>query len=189
MIAASRATSRGRVPGAAIVHTPRYNGVVALWKAPLTANPTFAQSIVIDRSSEDLYDMVSDVTRMGEWSPVCKACWWDEAARPKVGAWFTGRNELPERTWETRSEVVVADRGREFAFVVGGDRVRWGYTFTPVVGGTQVTESWEFLPGGIALFEDRFGAEAQAQIADRTEDALTGIPATLAVLKRIAESR
>jgi hypothetical protein len=90
--------------------------------------------------------MVSDVTRMGEWSPVCRACWWDEGDGPRAGAWFTGRNELPERTWETRSRVVAADRGREFAFAVRGSWVRWGYTFTPVAGGTQVTESWEFLP-------------------------------------------
>jgi hypothetical protein len=153
------------------------------------ANPTFAESIVIARSSEDLYDIVSDVTRTGEWSPVCKACWWDEGARLAVGAWFTGRNEVAERTWETRSEVVAADRGHEFAFVVGGDRVRWGFTFTPVEGGTQITESWEFLPGGVALYEDRFGAEAPARIADRTEAARTEIPATLVAIKKIAESR
>ena len=69
-------------------------------------------SIVIERSPEELYDMVADVTRMGEWSPVCTACWWDEGDGPHVGAKFTGRNERRERTWETRSEVVTADRGR-----------------------------------------------------------------------------
>ncbi len=107
---------------------------------------SYSESIMVARSPEDLYDMVSDVTRMGEWSPVCTACWWDDGLGVSPGAWFTGRNELPERTWETRSQVVTADRGREFAFVVGGSWVRWGYTFTPVDGGTQVTESWEFLP-------------------------------------------
>ena len=43
-----------------------------------------------------------DIARMGSWSPGCKECWWDEGAGPDVGSWFTGRNELPERTWETR---------------------------------------------------------------------------------------
>ena len=61
------------------------------------------------------------MTRTGEWSPVCPACWWDEGAETgQVGVWFTGRNETPERTWETRSQVVAADRGREFAWLVGG---------------------------------------------------------------------
>ena len=151
-------------------------------------NLSHSESIVVTRSPESLYDMVSDVTRTGEWSPVCKACWWDEGDSARVGARFTGRNELPERTWETRCQVVVADRGREFAFVVGESFVRWGYTFTPVDGGTQVTESWEFLPAGIAMFESRHGADAQMQIADRTKAAHDGIPVTLAALKEAAES-
>jgi hypothetical protein len=148
----------------------------------------YAESVVIQRSPEELYDMVSDVTRMGEWSPVCQACWWDEGDEPRVGAWFTGRNELPERTWETRSQVVAADRGREFAFAVGGSWVRWSYTFAPVAGGTQVTESWVFLPDGIARFHERFGPDAEAQIVDRSEAARRGIPVTLAALKKAAEA-
>jgi hypothetical protein len=108
------------------------------------ASLTYSDSVVIARSPEDLYDMVADVTRMGEWSPVCRTCWWDEGDGPRPGAWFTGRNVLPERTWETRSQVVAADRGREFAFKVGGAWARWGYTFAAENGGTRVTESWEF---------------------------------------------
>jgi ribosome-associated toxin RatA of RatAB toxin-antitoxin module len=44
-------------------------------------NLRYSESILVARSPEDLYDMVSDVTRMGEWSPVCKACWWDAGHR------------------------------------------------------------------------------------------------------------
>lgn len=150
---------------------------------------THAGSILIASSPEGLYDLVSDVTRTGEWSPVCRACWWDDDGGPaRVGAWFTGRNETPERTWETRSQVVMAARGREFAFVVGGSYVRWGFTFTPAEGGTLVTESWEFLPDGLAMFAQRYGQDAQRQIAARTSAAHEGIPATLAAIKRIAEA-
>jgi hypothetical protein len=145
-------------------------------------------SVVVERSPADLYDIVSDVTRMGDWSPVCKACWWDEGDGPEVGAWFTGRNELPERTWETRSEVVAAERGREFAFVVSATGTRWGYTFSPADGGTQLTESWEFPPAAVDVFESRFGDDAEAQIANRSELARTGITITLAAIKAAAES-
>ena len=150
-------------------------------------NLRFSESVVVARSPESLYDMVADVTRMGEWSPICTACWWDDGDGPRAGAWFTGRNELPDRTWETRSQVVAAEPGKEFAFVVGGAWVRWGYTFTPVDAGTQVTESWEFLPAGLARFHERYGDAAEAQIADRTGAALSGIPATLAAIKKAAE--
>lgn len=139
--------------------------------------------------AETLYDLISDITRTGEWSPVCASCWWeDDGDAGQAGAWFTGRNELPYRTWETRSQVVVAERGREFAWVVGGNAVRWGYTLGPAENGTTLTESWDFLPGGIAMFEEKYGEKAPAQIADRTQQALDGIPKTLAAIKRIAES-
>ncbi len=82
----------------------------------------------------------------------------------------------------------MADPGREFAFVVGGKFARWGYTFVPVEGGTQVTESWEFLPDGIAMFKERFGADAQSQIDNRSEAAQSGIPATLRAIKQAAEA-
>lgn len=149
---------------------------------------THSDSIVIARPPHEVYELVADITRMGEYSPICASCWWDDGDGPRVGAWFTGRNVLPERTWETRSEVVAADPGREFAWIVNGTIVRWGYTFTEVEGGTEVTESWELLPGGDAMFEERFGDDAAAQIVDRYEKARTGIPETLAAIKRAAEA-
>ncbi len=154
-----------------------------------TQSLSHQESVVVAASADELYDLVVDVGRTGEWSPVCTGCWWDEPAEAgRVGAWFTGRNEQPDRTWETRSQVVVADRGREFAFVVGGSFVRWGYTFAPDQAGTRLTETWEFLPAGIEMFQAKYGDRAPAEIAERTEAALAGIPRTLARLKSIAES-
>jgi len=147
------------------------------------------ESIMVEASAQTLYDLVSDISRTGEWSPVCASCWWDdEAEAGQVGAWFTGRNELPSRTWETRSQVSVSERGREFAWVVGGSFVRWGFSLTPAETGTRLTESWDFLPDGISMFENKFGEQAEAEIADRTRQALDGIPKTLAAIKRITES-
>lgn len=84
--------------------------------------------------------------------------------------------------------MVAAERGREFAWVVGGRFVRWGFVLTPADNGTTLTETWEFLPEGIAMFGEKYGDEADAQIAERTQQALAGIPKTLAAIKRIAES-
>ena len=148
----------------------------------------YSDSIVVSTSPEELYAMVSDVTRTGEWSPVCKACWWDDGDGPRVGATFTGHNVTPERTWETRSQVVAADPGREFAWEVNGGWVRWGFTFEPTDGGTRLTESWSFLPAGQAGFHERYGADGDAEIVRRTEAAHHGIPVTLAAIKKAAEA-
>ena len=156
-----------------------------LW--PMT-DRTYSESIVINRPPEDVYDMVSDVTRMGEWSPICRACWWDEGTDgPAKGAWFTGKNEANDQTWETHCQVTAAERGREFTFEVGEGWVRWSYRFAPQDGGTEVTESWEFLPAGLALFEQIFKDGAAEQIENRAQAARTGIPATLSAIKQAAE--
>lgn len=145
-------------------------------------------SIVVDAAPEAVFDLITDIGRTGEWSPVCTGCWWDDASEAgQVGAWFTGRNETPQRTWETRSKVVAADRPSEFAFLVGDGYVRWGYELRPEAEGTRLTESWHFLPAGIEFFHEKYGDQAAAEIAARTESARTGIPATLASIKRIAE--
>jgi hypothetical protein len=150
---------------------------------------THSDSIVINRSPEDVYALIADVTHMGDWSPICKACWWDEGDGPRVGAMFTGRNELSERTWETRSEVLAAEPGREFAWAVAEPptRARWGYTLQAVDGGTELTESWELPPEGAAFFEQRFGDDAPTEIEARADAARRGIPVTLAAIKRSAE--
>ncbi|MBJ7337123.1 SRPBCC family protein [Mycolicibacterium sp.] len=147
----------------------------------------FSDSVLVDADADALYALVSDVTRMGEWSPQCRACWWDEGAGPTVGAYFTGRNDDGTRTWETRSRVVAADSGREFAWVVNEGWVRWGFSLQPADGATRLTESWAFLPAGIEGFHGRFGAKADEQIVIRTRAAKEGIPVTLAAIKRTAE--
>jgi hypothetical protein len=157
--------------------------------AVATTDPlTYAESILIAASPQEVYDVVSDVTRTGEWSPICRECWWDEGDGARVGARFTGRNVTPERTWETRCEVTVAEPGRAFGWKVGGGFVLWTYTMAPVEGGTELTESWEFTPAGQAFFAESYGADAGARIEARTKDALAGIPATLAAMKRIIEA-
>jgi hypothetical protein len=147
----------------------------------------YSSSILIEAAPATLYGMVSDVTRMGEWSPVCTGCWWDKGSGPWSGAWFTGRNETSQHAWETRCQVITARPGREFAFSVSGVGARWTYTFEPKGNATLVTETWHLLPEGIAEYGRRFGADAERQIRIRRDRAIDGISVTLAALKATAE--
>ncbi|WP_420453866.1 SRPBCC family protein [Ilumatobacter sp.] len=99
---------------------------------------------------ERVWDLVSDVTRIGEFSPeTFEAEWADEAAEPGVGRRFRGhvrRNQRGPTYW---SECVVTDHEplRRFGFdvVVGGAPVNhWQYDLEPVDGAdaTVVTESF-----------------------------------------------
>ena len=149
---------------------------------------TFRDSVLVDAPPAEVYDLVSDQTRVGEWSPQCVRCEWEDPAHAgEVGAVFIGHNETADRSWTTRSTVVVADRPREFAWEVGPGLVRWAFQVDAAGGGSRLTESWEFLDAGIAMFGERYGDDAEAQIADRTQAAMDGIPRTLQAIKGTLE--
>lgn len=94
-----------------------------------------------------VYSLVSDITRMGEWSPECTGGrWLGGAGGPSPGARFRGTNKK-RFSWSTTARVVDALPGRRFAF--DRDRpvffgvMRWAYDLEPTAGGTHVTESFE----------------------------------------------
>jgi hypothetical protein len=141
---------------------------------------------------EKVYDLVSDVTRMGEWSPETTHCRWiGDATGPAVGARFKGTNRRGVARWTTKPEVVAAEPGREFAFVtnlVGFNRpmTRWTYRFEGAPdGGTDMTESFEMvndLPWYIA-----FGDRYVMRIKDRKADLEQAMSQTLGRIKAAAE--
>jgi len=107
-------------------------------------------TIQIQAPPEKVYALITDVTRMGEWSPECvKAEWVGDATGPAVGARFKGHNKLNWLIrWSTTPTVKVADPGREFTFETGKpgkEQTRWTYRFAPMDGGTELTESFEAL--------------------------------------------
>ncbi|AGZ49959.1 SRPBCC family protein [Mycobacterium kansasii] len=110
------------------------------------------ESIDISAPPDLVYDLVADVTRMGDWSPECYRCeWLDGVSTAAPGARFRGYNRLGLMRWERTAVVGTAERGREFSFTTvndgaGREETRWRYTMEPTPsGGTLLTESFEFL--------------------------------------------
>jgi hypothetical protein len=146
-------------------------------------------SIEVRASPSQLYDAVSDVRRMGEWSPECQRCEWiDGAVGPAVGARFKGSNRRGIIRWSTTPRVLVANAGQEFAFVTGHrgrDMTKWTYRFDPVVDGTTVTESFEMLSDMPWYY--RFADRYLMGVMDRTADLVSNMGATLQRLKTATE--
>ena len=145
----------------------------------------------VNAAPEVLYDMVSDVRRMGEWSPETIRCeWLDGATAPAPGARFKGTNKRGVFRWSTKPEVVAADRGREFSFVTrsAGPSTKWSYRFEPAPdGGTELVESFETLDDDSAVL--RFVERYFMRITDRRADLETGMQRTLERIKAVAEAR
>jgi hypothetical protein len=148
-------------------------------------------TVHVAASREAVYDAVSDIERMGDWSPECRGgTWIDGAACATVGARFTGSNRRGLARWSTTSRVVIADRGRTFAFVTGHrseDMTRWTYGFeTDPAGGTAVSECFEMLNDMPWYF--RVADRCLMGVKDRRADLETNMANTLQRLKAALES-
>jgi hypothetical protein len=152
----------------------------------MTTATTGQASIDIAAAPDEVYDVLSDITRMGERSPECYRCeWLDGATAPVPGARFRGFNRLGVLRWTTTCTVTTAERGREFAFTVmsrrGRDETRWRYIIDSVDGLTRLSESYEFVwcPWAARVAEIPF---------PRDQHLRRGIAQTLAKIKATAEA-
>ena len=133
-----------------------------------------------------VYQLVSDVTKMGEWSPECYRCsWLDGVTAPAVGARFRGYNRRGWRRWSIPAEVTAVETNQVFAFetISGGQvQTRWRYELEPGEGGTILRESFEVL-WHARLFIWFFGGPRSrlAQMED-------GVRCTLQRIKAAAET-
>ncbi len=111
---------------------------------------TDSAEIIVNAAPEQVYRLVADLPRMGEWSNECaRVDWVDGSTGPEPGARFVGHNQVGPRRmirYSRNGRVLIADPGREFAFATeegGVEGTIWRYQFEPVAEGTRVTESYE----------------------------------------------
>jgi uncharacterized protein YndB with AHSA1/START domain len=108
--------------------------------------------------SERIWELLSDVTKIGKYSPeTFEAEWLEGATGPAVGAKFRGhvkRNGIGPIYWTTCT-VRECEPGRAFTFGVGpSDKPLsiWGYHLEPNGDGTDVTESFDLTPTALLRF-------------------------------------
>lgn len=92
---------------------------------------------------QQVYELIADVTRMGEWSPESAGAEWLTGDPGAVGSTFRGDNQRPWMKWSTVCTVTVADPGKRFAFAVeanGRPISTWEFEITPRADGCEVTE-------------------------------------------------
>lgn len=116
--------------------------------APLTDEV----SLYVDAPPAEVWALVSDVTRIGEFSPeTFEARWTRGSTGPEVGATFKGhvkRNGVGPTYW-SGCKVTVCEPERHFEWSVGSDSVtvnNWGYRLRPEGDGTRVTEYFRLEP-------------------------------------------
>jgi uncharacterized protein YndB with AHSA1/START domain len=142
----------------------------------------------IDAPATQVWSMISDITRMGEWSPEnTGGKWLKGASGPAVGAKFQGTNRNGKKKWSTTCKVVAAEPGQRFAFDVDVGPLAiatWSFDIQAVDAGCSITETWTDRRGRLARM---LGGPASG-VADRTTHNRAGMEQTLDRLAAAAQA-
>ena len=148
-------------------------------------------SVRVEAPVDRVWALVSDVTRIGEFSPeTFEARWTRGSTGPAVGATFKGhvkRNGVGPTYW-SGCRVTRCEPERVFEFAVGTDTVsvtHWGYRLEPSAGpdgeGTLVTEYFRVEPN----LPMRLYSMALGPLRGRTNE--RGMRTTLERMKAVVE--
>lgn len=148
-------------------------------------------SIDIAAPAEKVYAMISDLPRMGEWSPENKGgSWKGGATKAEPGAKFKGKNQNGKKKWKIGTVVVSeATEPTKLEFYLSSPPMKgatWRYEITPNANGCTVTETW--IDTRSAPLKPDFVGKLVTGVADRKAFTKTNIETTLANLKKAAES-
>jgi hypothetical protein len=110
--------------------------------------PDIEESIHVDAPAEVVWSLVSDLTRMGEWSPEnTGGKWLGGATGPAAGTRFRGTNRKGALRWQTVSTIVEHEEPHLLTWEVKAGPLpiaRWSYRIEPDgYPACRVVETWE----------------------------------------------
>lgn len=151
------------------------------------AAPLIEDSIDVDASPEAVWSVISDLKRMGEWSPQCKKMI-VFGGEVKQGARTLNVNRRGPLFWPTNAKVVTFEPNRQIAFRVAENHTVWSYAIEPTATGSRLTET-RTAAGGKTTAVSSFLVDKVFGGNDSFEDELReGIRETLGKVKRAAEN-
>ncbi|WP_433795808.1 SRPBCC family protein [Actinoplanes sp. CA-252034] len=147
-----------------------------------------AVAIVVPLPRERVWELVTAVERVGEWSPEATGGrWCDESPGPAAGARFIATNRYPNGSESTVTCIVSEAREREtFAWDVlddaGATGSSWRYDLTDgsTPGSTVVRQSFRHGPGTTGA---RAGGEMGGRLTALCSNMMTTITAMTGVAR------
>lgn len=109
-------------------------------------------AVVVEAAIDDVWEVVRDPTRVGEWSHECTGGEWiGDATGATPGAQFRGRNRQGLFRWGRRCEVVRVDPyelvWRTIPTTLYPDSTEWSLHLEAVPGGTRIEQRFRVVKG------------------------------------------
>ncbi|MGF7119984.1 SRPBCC family protein [Rhodococcus sp. BE178] len=146
---------------------------------------TLEATIEIAATPQDVWTIVSDLKRMGEWSPQC--CKMRVSGEVREGTKTFNLNRKGFLVWPTTAKVIRFEPNKAIAFRIAENRTIWSYTLEATETGTRVVERREAPTGTSQL--SQFLIKTVLGGAEAFEaDMIVGMNTTLARIKSEAEA-
>ncbi|OBH34320.1 polyketide cyclase [Mycobacterium intracellulare] len=146
--------------------------------------PLLQAHVDINAPVAKVWELISDLRRMPEWSPQCR--WMKPFGPVRQGTRTLNLNRRNRMFWPTTCTVVEIVPDRKLAFRVDTNNTIWSYELEPAGEGTRVIES-RHAENGVTAFSN-LSVKALFGGTDNFEhELLDGMNASLARIKAAAE--
>ncbi len=107
-------------------------------------------AVEVPATPAQVWTVLSDPTRVGEWSHECRAATWvDGSSVAAVGAKFRGDNQVRRFRWSRICTITELEPERLLSYRTSGgvpsDSTEWRFGLEPVGDGTRITQSFRIL--------------------------------------------
>jgi iron-sulfur cluster repair protein YtfE (RIC family) len=122
----------------------------ACWNGPRRVQREGSTAVVVDAGIDEVWDVVRDPTRIGEWSHECvEGRWVGDATEARPGARFRGRNKQGLIRWGRLCEIMRAEPHelvwRTVPTTLYPDSTEWALRLARVDGGTRIEQTFRVV--------------------------------------------
>jgi uncharacterized protein YndB with AHSA1/START domain len=149
------------------------------------AAPLLQAQIDIDAPVAKVWSLVSDLSRMPQWSPQCRVM---KALGPvRQGTTTINLNRRGRLFWPTTSVVTEVIPEKKLAFRVPINHTIWSYELEPTQTGTRLVET-RHAENGVTAFSNMSVNALMGGVPSFERELVEGMNATLSRIKAAAES-
>lgn len=147
-------------------------------------SPLLQAQIDIHAPVPQVWALISDLRRMPQWSPQCRAML--VLGRTRVGAKAINLNRRNKTFWPTTCTVTEIVPQRKLAFRVDLNAMVWSYELEPIEGGTRVVETRR-APEGFKTVPTLLVDKMMGGVPSFEQELVAGMNESLRRIKTAAE--
>lgn len=133
-----------------------------------------------------VWSLVTDVSRMPDWSPELVRMLPLKRGGMRRGQWYLGINRRKAVVWPTRNVVAVLEPGRTLAWDTTSSGARWIWEIAPAGEGTHVVHRRP-VPEQLTFTSRVFAPLFLGGSLQHSDELEAGMAATVQRLKAVAE--